>query len=223
MGDEGFWAGRMDSFLKPLPLDDQTAGRIGRCSATPTPWRAASCGTPATCRRACASGGGTYNPQGLLLQAPHPDDVDATPPFDAAELMLGTGADERRVVYTQWNEPGNRRLFTYPSTNSQKYDLWDRHGNRLYRRRHRLGDRGRRARQRHRHPGAAREGGHDRDARSGQSGQHDRLRRHLSPGRHLPCRPGGDQPADQLHLLHERSVSRRRASAPPIPIRIAAR
>ena len=39
--------------------------------------------------------------------------------------MFGTAADERRVVYSQWNEPGNRRLFTYPSTNSQKYDLWD--------------------------------------------------------------------------------------------------
>ena len=124
MGDEGFWAGRMDSFLKPLPLDDQ--GRPDRtelCDADTL----ASCflWDAGDVQEGLASGGGTYTPRGLLLQAPHPDDVDATPPFDAAELMLGTGADERRVVYTQWNEPGNRRLFTYPSTNSQKYDLWD--------------------------------------------------------------------------------------------------
>ncbi|MEO8197723.1 MAG: hypothetical protein ABI689_13490 [Thermoanaerobaculia bacterium] len=123
IGDEGFWAGRMDSFLKPLPLDDQ--GRPDRsvlCDSS----------TKASCflwdagdvQEGFRGGAGIYDPQGFLLQAPHPDDVDAIPPFDPAELQLGTGADERRVVYTQYNEPGNRKLFTYPSTNSQKYDLW---------------------------------------------------------------------------------------------------
>jgi hypothetical protein len=123
MGDEGFWAGRMDAFLKPLPLDaNGRPDRTELCDADTLAgcflWDAGDV------QEGLRSGAGTYNPRGLLLQAPHPDDVDTAPPFDPAELMLGTGADERRVVYTQWNEPGNRKLFTYPATNSQKYDLW---------------------------------------------------------------------------------------------------
>ncbi len=124
LGDAGFWAGRMDSFLKPLPLDD-----LGR------PDRSILCDsdTKASCflwdagdvQEGHQGGAGTYAPQGLLLQAPHPDDVDAVPPFDAGELQLGTGADERRVVYTQYSAPGNRKLFTYPTTAAEKYDLWD--------------------------------------------------------------------------------------------------
>ena len=68
---------------------------------------------------------GVYAPQRLLLQAPHPDDVTAAAPWDPADLQLGVGADERRLVYSQFSEDGNRRLFTYPETDAQKYDLWN--------------------------------------------------------------------------------------------------
>ncbi len=125
ISDEGFWAGRMDSFLKPLPLDDQ-----GR------PDRSVLCDsdTLASCflwdagdvQEGFADGTGVYAPRGLLLQAPNTeeDGVDPNPPYDAAELQLGTAADQRRVIYTQLDEPGRRRLFSYPATNSEKYDLW---------------------------------------------------------------------------------------------------
>ncbi|MEO8275940.1 MAG: hypothetical protein ABI639_06940 [Thermoanaerobaculia bacterium] len=123
LGDEGFWAGRMDSYLKPLPLDaNNRPDRTQVCDAD----------TKAGCflwdagdvQLGFRGGGGTYAPSGFLLQAPHPDDVSANPPYVAANLQLGTADDERRVLYTQFNEPGNRKLFTYPSTTSQKYDLW---------------------------------------------------------------------------------------------------
>ncbi len=122
----GFWAGRMDSFLKPLPVDIE--GRPDRTILCDSDTKA-SCflWDAGDVQEGLASGGGTYNPQGLLLQAPnaYADGVDTDPPFDAAELQLGTAADERRVVYSQFYEGGNRKLFTYPATNSQKYDLWN--------------------------------------------------------------------------------------------------
>jgi hypothetical protein len=124
VADAGFWAGRMDSFLKPLPLDDE--GRPDRSVLCDSSTRARcylwDAGDVQDGQR---GGGGTYSPQGLLLQAPHPDDVDLVAPWDPAQLQLGTGANERRVIYSQFNEAGNRRLFTYPTTASQKYDLWD--------------------------------------------------------------------------------------------------
>lgn len=125
LSDEGFWAGRMDAFLKPLPLDDDLhPDRSVLCSSSVQ----ASCylWDAGDVQEGWASGTGVYDPKGLLLQAPNADadGVDANPPYDAADLQLGTGANERRVVYTQYNEAGNRKLFTYPATNSQKYDLW---------------------------------------------------------------------------------------------------
>ena len=116
----------MDSFLKPLPVDIE--GRPDRTILCDSDTKA-SCflWDAGDVQEGLASGGGTYNPQGLLLQAPnaYADGVDTDPPFDAAELQLGTAADERRVVYSQFYEGGNRKLFTYPATNSQKYDLWN--------------------------------------------------------------------------------------------------
>ncbi len=123
--DAGFWAGRMDAYLKPLPIDPITKqpNRSILCSADIRAecylWDAGDL------QEGWLSGGGTYAPQGLLLQAPNPLTVDTVPPWDATQLQLGTGANERRVVYSQFNEPGNRKLFTYPATASQKYNLWD--------------------------------------------------------------------------------------------------
>lgn len=125
ISDEGFWAGRMDAFLKPLPLDEE--GRPDRTEVCDSN-KKASCflWDAGDVQEGFANGTGNYDPKGILLQAPNTDadGVDANPPYDGAELQLGTEGDERRVVYTQWSEPGNRKLFTYPSTNAQKYDLW---------------------------------------------------------------------------------------------------
>jgi hypothetical protein len=127
LNEAGFWAGRLDSFLKPLPLDDQKLpDRSVECSSTVQSecflWDAGDV------QDGHLGGDGTYDPERLLLQAPHPDDVTAAPPWDPTDLQLGTDADQRRVVYTQWSEAGNRRLLSYPSTNAQKYDLWDGFG-----------------------------------------------------------------------------------------------
>ncbi len=121
--DASYWAGRLDAYLKPLPLDGQ-----GR------PDRSVVCGgaVQGSCflwdagdvqegRRGID---GVYAPRGLLLQAPHPDDLQPVAPWEPADLQIGTAADERRVIYSQFSELGNRRLFTYPVTNAQKYDLW---------------------------------------------------------------------------------------------------
>ena len=126
VADAGFWAGRMDAFLKPLPIHPVTKepDRSVLCSSTVKArcflWDA---GDVQPGLRS-GVGGGSYTPQGFLLQAPHPTDVDAIPPFDASQLQLGTAADERRVVYSQFSALGNRRLFTYPVTAAEKYDLW---------------------------------------------------------------------------------------------------
>ena len=125
LADEGFWAGRMDAFLKPLPLDDK--GRPDRSILCDSDTKS-SCflWDAGDVQEGFSNGTGVYDPKGLLLQAPNTDadGVDANPPYDAAELQLGTAADERRVIYSQFSEAGNRKLFSYPSTNAQKYDLW---------------------------------------------------------------------------------------------------
>ena len=165
IGDAGFWAGRMDAFLKPLPLDrSRAAGSLGRLRRRHTKascflWDAGdvqeglgAAAAASTTRRACSSRRRIRTTSMSL------------PPFDADRPAARyRRPNERRVVYTQFSEPGNRRLFTYPTTNCPEVRSLDRHGNRLHRRQHRLGDRGRRPRQRRHHQGAAREGGHGPD------------------------------------------------------------
>ncbi len=121
--DAAYWAGRLDSYLKPLPLNvNNQPDRLKVCG----PSRKSECflwdaGDVQEGRRGAD---GVYAPARLLEQAPHPDDVQAVAPWDATELQLGTDEDERRLIYTQFSEPGNRRLFTFPTTPAQRYDLW---------------------------------------------------------------------------------------------------
>jgi hypothetical protein len=122
LNDSSYWAGRLDAFLKPLPLDDGRPNREILCDSS----RQSQCflWDAGDVQAGHRGGDGTYDPQRLLLQAPHPDDLQPVAPWNASSLQIGNGADERRVYYTQMSEPGNRRLFTFPTTNAEKYDLW---------------------------------------------------------------------------------------------------
>lgn len=111
---EGIWSGRLQAFLKPLPLlGDGTPDTTVLCSTDRRSqcylWDAGDVQVD------------TYAPRGFLHQAPSPDDIDA------GNLRIGYGVDERRVYYrtaTSGLEPGaNRRLFGYPAE-ADEYDLW---------------------------------------------------------------------------------------------------
>ncbi|MCL4838539.1 MAG: hypothetical protein KJ058_11310 [Thermoanaerobaculia bacterium] len=111
---EGVWSGRLQAFLKPLPLlGDGTPDTSVLCSADRRSqcylWDAGDVQVD------------SYDPRGFLLQTPNPDDIDA------GNLRIGYGVDERRVYYrtaTTGLEPGdNRRLFNYPAA-ADEYDLW---------------------------------------------------------------------------------------------------
>ena len=98
LDEASYWAGRMDAFLKPLPLDGQ-----GR------PDRSVECDTSVQSKcflwdagdvqEGHFGAGGTYDPQGLLVQAPHPDDVTASAPVTARETsrMMVSRRHRRRV------------------------------------------------------------------------------------------------------------------------------
>ena len=112
---EGIWSGRLQAFLKPLPLlDDGTPDTSVPCSTDRRSqcylWDAGDVQVD------------VYDPQGFLLQAPNQDDIDAD------NLRIGFGVDERRVFYrtaTAGLDPSqNRRLFQYPAE-ADRYDLWD--------------------------------------------------------------------------------------------------
>jgi hypothetical protein len=114
------WAGRLDAYLKPLPIDDfGFPDRVTRSCDTFTSncflWDAGDS------QLALPSDTSNYNPRGLLLQAP----LSATVVLeDSGTLKLGTDDDNRRVMYARSGATGSRRLFDFPSTTSDRYDLW---------------------------------------------------------------------------------------------------
>ena len=127
--NSAFWAGRLDAFLKPLPLD--VRGRPDRSDRLQPDIRGAL--LPLGCRR--RAGGPSRattasTPRSdCSLQAPHPDDVTAAAPFDAARAPARNGS--RRTP--TWSTPsgpspataGSSPIRRYPA---QKYDLWNGFG-----------------------------------------------------------------------------------------------
>ena len=127
--DASVWPGRLDSFLKPLPLD-----------ASNLPDRDATClvGQQSECFAWDAGdsqlgwdtdGVPTYDPQGLLLQAPIAADIVRDYSASGIDsLQVGTAQDERRVF---WGRPdddsdvGHRRYFQYvDEADADANDQW---------------------------------------------------------------------------------------------------
>ena len=179
---------------------------------------------PATCRTGLATATASTRRRACSSRRRIRTTSTAAPPCDADELQLGTGADERRVVYTQFSEPGNRRLFTYPATNAQKYDLWNGFGLTYI-----VGDAASeaaaddRANDDDRHH-AAREGGHRLGSRSRQPGRLRGRAAHLPDGRHLPRRPAGDQRSRRnfSYYIGDPYLNKTLCAADPDPDRFAA-
>ncbi|MFN7942567.1 MAG: hypothetical protein U0X73_13315 [Thermoanaerobaculia bacterium] len=114
------WAGRLDAYLKPLPVDrfgfpDRTTRVCGAFTSNCFLWDAGDS------QLALSSDTANYNPERLLLQAPFASNVVFE---DNSTLKLGAGDDNRRVFYGRSGLTGNRRLFDYPASTSDRYDLW---------------------------------------------------------------------------------------------------
>jgi hypothetical protein len=118
LNDASVWPGRLDSFLKPLPLDDNNMpDRDEVCDAFDPTVSQFACFTwnAGDAQDAWQDDAG-YQPQGLLLQAPTASQISR---YTESTLQLGTGDDERRVFYglpdnTNASILGKRAYFTYP-------------------------------------------------------------------------------------------------------------
>jgi hypothetical protein len=120
-GSGAVWDGHVHSFLKPLPLKDGRPDTSIKCSSKPATEQA-------QCHVWDAG-------EAILNQSPGPP--SALPNTDTARananLQLGTGFNERRVIYAQDKSNGTRtdrgRLFlqTAQGTNSDavRRDLWN--------------------------------------------------------------------------------------------------
>ncbi len=117
------WPGRLDAFLKPLPLDgaglpDRTEeclfGTVdGNCFA----WDA---GDSQPAWEGDASG--LYQPRGLLLQAPTPTEIVT---LDNTTLRIGNAEGERRVFFglPTSTAVGRRQLFRYPTSPAEQLEF----------------------------------------------------------------------------------------------------
>ncbi len=139
LAGETVWAGRLDAFLKPVPVTgDGKPDRTQVCAPGDTSecllWDAGD-------SQPDVPGGADYQPRGLLLQAPTAAEVDLA---DTTTLQLGDGADERRVFYGQFESgrpggtiwvstppTGNRKLLNFPpplsvpAGDQDRRDLWE--------------------------------------------------------------------------------------------------
>jgi hypothetical protein len=117
---EAIWPGRLDAFLKPLPLDaNNLPDRTQLCDATHQSqcyaWDAGD-------SQPAYDGETGYAPRGLLLQAPVASGIVLN---DNTTLKLGTGADERRVFFgipDNATAPGKRQWFRFPADAAEQLE-----------------------------------------------------------------------------------------------------
>lgn len=110
---ESVWPGRLDAFLKPLPLDaNNLPNRAIRCQAGSL--EAECFAWDAGDSQPAWEGETGYAPEGMLLQAPDFGDVVAG---DNTTLKIGMGSDERRVFFglPESTVPGKRQWFRFPA------------------------------------------------------------------------------------------------------------
>jgi len=121
LNNESIWPGRIDAFLKPLPLDE--AG---------LPDRTQACGVSGTSdcwlwdagdSQLAWNGEAGYAPVGLLTQAPLAEDiVDG----DNSTLKIGLGQNERRVFFGLPNDSavaGKRQYFQFPAVEAEQNEF----------------------------------------------------------------------------------------------------
>lgn len=121
LNESSVWPGRLDAFLKPLPVDanglpDRSVlCQSGVIDAECFAWDAGD-SQPAW------DGDAGYSPRGLLLQAPLAADITR---FDNSTLDIGTASDERRVYFglPSSTVAGRRQYFRYPEDNAEQAEF----------------------------------------------------------------------------------------------------
>jgi Tfp pilus tip-associated adhesin PilY1 len=117
---ESVWPGRLDAFLKPLPLDSNglpdrsTVCVEGSVEAQCWAWDAGD-SQPAW------NGETGYAPRGFLLQTPLEGNITR---FDSTTLQIGTADDQRRVFFglPDSTTAGKRQWFRYPADAAEQLE-----------------------------------------------------------------------------------------------------
>jgi len=122
LNNASVWPGRLDAFLKPLPIDPDT-GFPDRSTFCDQGTVDAECfAFDAGDSQPGWDGDGGYVPRGLLLQAPLLADITR---YDNATLQIGTAVDERRVFFGTPDSTvaGKRQYFRYPGDNAEQAEF----------------------------------------------------------------------------------------------------
>ena len=124
LNDEAVWPGRVDSFLKPLPLDDNNLpdrSASAKCGSSPARMTANCFAWDAgDAQLGWDDDLANYNPERLLLQAPLESQISdyMTGSFLDSSLQLGDGEEQRRVYFglpSTSDVPGRRQLLDFPA------------------------------------------------------------------------------------------------------------
>ncbi len=122
LNDASVWPGHLDTFLKPLQVDNTGLPNTAiKCVPFATDQTQSGCWAwDGGDSQPAWSGEAGYNPQGLLLQSPLPS---AMVRYNNNTLQIGTGADQRRVFFGVPSSSGTlglRQYFRYPTTNAEQ-------------------------------------------------------------------------------------------------------
>ncbi|MCP4664357.1 MAG: hypothetical protein GY856_53920 [bacterium] len=109
LADAAVWPGRVDAFLKPMPMDHTTDPPVPDVGHSRHLWDA-----------------------GEVLSSQAPDPADIAIPVTRAQLRIGTGDDERRILYPMRSQgaavPMTRQLLGPPAAgdlNAIREDMWE--------------------------------------------------------------------------------------------------
>lgn len=122
LNDASVWPGRLDAFLKPLPTDEEGLPDRGTLCSPGTVDAECFAFDAGDSQPAWDGDAAGYDPRGLLLQAPFPEDITR---FDNTSLQIGTGLNERRVFFglPTSTAAGKRQYFQYPGDNATQAEF----------------------------------------------------------------------------------------------------